>query len=149
MAATKMFFITWFSSSTHLKVFHIWIWICRFFISGFGYAGFSDLEDSGLEDFQTNLSVFVFQIWGLIYMFSRSRSNFGRLMGSLLGSLLKYNALEDFKEVFQDDLQEVFHTTSRKSSRRLREVFQTTSKKSSRRLPGSLLTESSSISSGV
>ncbi|KAF3523570.1 hypothetical protein F2Q69_00049810 [Brassica cretica] len=120
MAATKMFFITWFSSSTHLKVF-------------------SDLEDSGLEDFQTSRRLpddfqevfnqmvlifyldmyFVFQIWGLIYMFSRSRSNFGRLMGSLLGSLLKYNALEDFKEVFQDDLQEVFQTTSRKSSRRL------------------------------
>uniref|UniRef100_A0A0D3CVH1 Uncharacterized protein n=1 Tax=Brassica oleracea var. oleracea TaxID=109376 RepID=A0A0D3CVH1_BRAOL len=114
------------------------------------FKGFSDLEDSGLEDFQTNLSVFVFnqmvlifyldmyfvfQIWGLIYMFSRSRSNFGRLMGSLLGSLLKYNALEVFKEVFQDDLQKVFQTTSRKSSRRLqrsllddfKEVFQTTS----------------------
>ncbi|KAF2556005.1 hypothetical protein F2Q68_00014324 [Brassica cretica] len=36
------------------------------------------------------------------------RLDFGRPMGSLLGSLLKYNALEDFKEVFQ--------TTSRKSS---------------------------------
>ncbi|KAF2608162.1 hypothetical protein F2Q68_00045261 [Brassica cretica] len=107
-----------------------------FFISGFGYAGFSDLEDSGLEDFQTsrrlpddfqevfNQMVLFFYLdmyfvcfpdLGLIYMFSRSRSNFGRLMGSLL----KYNALEDFKEVFQDDLQEVFQTTSRKSSRRL------------------------------
>ncbi|KAF2537818.1 hypothetical protein F2Q68_00020592 [Brassica cretica] len=71
-------------------------------------------------------------------MFFRSGSYFGRPMGSLLGSLLKYNALEDFQEVFQ--------TTSKKSSRRLRrslpddfeEVFQTTSKKSSRRLPGSL-----------
>ncbi|WZZ66921.1 hypothetical protein YC2023_078291 [Brassica napus] len=124
------------------------------------FKGFSDLEDSGLEDFQTSrrlpndfqevfnqmvlifyldmyfvCSIKVFQIWGLIYMFSRSRSNFGRLMGSLLGSLLKYNALEVFKEVFQDDLQEVFQTTSRKSSRRLqrsllddfKEVFQTTS----------------------
>ncbi|KAL0664678.1 hypothetical protein Bca4012_101516 [Brassica carinata] len=67
----------------------------------------------------------------LIYMFFRSRSDFGRLMESLLGSLLKYNALEDFLKVFQ--------TTSRKSSRRLPEslpddfqkVFQTTSKKSS------------------
>ncbi|KAF2597896.1 hypothetical protein F2Q68_00008554 [Brassica cretica] len=48
---------------------------------------------------------------GLIYIFFRSGSDFGRLMRSLLGSLLKYNALEDFQEVFQ--------TTSRKSSRRL------------------------------
>ncbi|KAF3513226.1 hypothetical protein F2Q69_00002492 [Brassica cretica] len=30
----------------------------------------------------------------------RSRSDFGRPMGSLLGSLLKYNALEDFLKVF-------------------------------------------------
>ncbi|KAL0789948.1 hypothetical protein Bca101_006194 [Brassica carinata] len=78
-------------------------------------------------------------------MFFRSGSDFGRL----IGSILKYNALEDF--------QEVFHTTSNKSSRRLpgslpddfQEVFQTTSRKSSRRLPGSLLTESSFISSEV
>ncbi|WZY89019.1 hypothetical protein YC2023_045754 [Brassica napus] len=63
---------------------------------------------------------------GLIYMFFRSGSDFGRPMGILLESLLKYSALEDFQE-----------------------VFQTTSKKSSRRLPGSLLTGSSSMSSGV
>ncbi|KAF2616022.1 hypothetical protein F2Q70_00010764 [Brassica cretica] len=43
---------------------------------------------------------------GLIYMFFRSGSDFGRLMRSLLGSLLKYNArllgslLDDFQEVF-------------------------------------------------
>ncbi|WZZ65730.1 hypothetical protein YC2023_077100 [Brassica napus] len=37
---------------------------------------------------------------GMIYMFFRSRSDFERPMGSLLGSLLKYNALEDFLEVF-------------------------------------------------
>ncbi|KAF2539300.1 hypothetical protein F2Q68_00020875 [Brassica cretica] len=49
-----------------------------FFRSGFGYAGFSDLED-----FWDDLPV----------------------------SRLKYNALDDFQEVFQ--------TTSRKSSRRL------------------------------
>ncbi|CAG7894352.1 unnamed protein product [Brassica rapa] len=47
----------------------------------------------------------------LIYMFFGSGSDFERLMGSLLGSLLKYNALEDFLEVFQ--------TTSKKSPRRL------------------------------
>ncbi|KAG5397389.1 hypothetical protein IGI04_019203 [Brassica rapa subsp. trilocularis] len=69
------------------------------------YAGFSDLD--------------------LIYMFL-SGSDFERPMGSLLGSLPKYNALEDFQE-----------------------VFQTTSKKSSRRLPSSLLMGSSSISSGT
>ncbi|KAL0706266.1 hypothetical protein Bca4012_072692 [Brassica carinata] len=63
---------------------------------------------------------------GLIYMFFRSGSDFGRPMESLLGSLPKYNALEDFQK-----------------------VFQMTSKKSSRRLPGSLLMGSSSISSGV
>ncbi|KAF3610791.1 hypothetical protein DY000_02045437 [Brassica cretica] len=82
MAATKMVFITWFSSSTHLKILIRWFssstWIC-----------FTDLS--------------------LIYMFFRSGSDFGRLMRSLLGSLLKYNALEDFQEVFQ--------TTSKKSSR--------------------------------
>ncbi|WZZ52665.1 hypothetical protein YC2023_052772 [Brassica napus] len=56
-------------------------------------------------------------------------------MGILFGSLLKYNALEDFQEVFQ--------TTLKKSSKRLSgsplgslpedflEVFQTTSRKSS------------------
>ncbi|KAF3539837.1 hypothetical protein F2Q69_00021447 [Brassica cretica] len=68
----------------------------------------------------------MFSDLGLIYMFFRSGSDFGRPMGSLLGSLLKYNALED-----------------------LQEVFQTTSKKSSGRLPGSLLTGCTSISSGV
>ncbi|KAF3541430.1 hypothetical protein F2Q69_00019809 [Brassica cretica] len=48
---------------------------------------------------------------GLIYMFFRSGSDFGRLIGSLLGSLLKYNALENFQ------------TTSKKSSRRLSGSF--------------------------
>nr|VDD37553.1 unnamed protein product [Brassica oleracea] len=67
----------------------------------------------------------------LIFHLDISGSDFGRPMGSLPGSLLKYNALEDFQEVFQ--------TTSKKSSRRLqrslpddfKEVFQTTSRKSS------------------
>ncbi|KAF3535604.1 hypothetical protein F2Q69_00020137 [Brassica cretica] len=61
----SLFLIRWYSSSTHLKVFQIWI----------SYAGFSDLED-----FWDDLPV----------------------------SRLKYNALDDFQEVFQ--------TTSRKSS---------------------------------
>jgi len=46
-------------------------WICRFFRSGFGYAGFSDLED---------------------------------VLDDLPGSRLKYNALDDFQEVFQTTL---------------------------------------------
>ncbi|KAF2562792.1 hypothetical protein F2Q70_00016659 [Brassica cretica] len=73
MAATKMFLIRWYSSSTHLKVFQIWK------TSGTTYLserfGFSDQED-----FWDDLPV----------------------------SVLKYNALDDFHEVFQ--------TTSRKSS---------------------------------
>ncbi|KAF3579799.1 hypothetical protein DY000_02028694 [Brassica cretica] len=95
-------FITWFLSSTHLKVdlSILDMYFCVF------YKGFSDLED-----FWDDLPV----------------------------SRLKYNALDDFQEVFQ--------ATSRKSSRRLpgslpgdfQEVFQANSRKSSRRLPGSRL----------
>ncbi|KAF3546616.1 hypothetical protein DY000_02005501 [Brassica cretica] len=48
---------------------------------------------------------------GLIYMFLRYGSDFGRPMGILLESILKYNALEDFQELFQ--------MTSRKSSKQL------------------------------
>ncbi|KAF3589728.1 hypothetical protein F2Q69_00027582 [Brassica cretica] len=129
MAATKMVFhhmVLIFHSFKDLdldmQVFQIW-------------------KTFGLEDFQTTsrkssdgvlIRWFSSSTWicftdlGLIYMFFRSGSDFRRPMESLLGSLLKYNALED-----------------------LQEVFQTTSKKSSRRLPGSLLTGSSSISSEV
>ncbi|KAF2578373.1 hypothetical protein F2Q68_00003734 [Brassica cretica] len=115
-------------------------------------------KTSGLEDFQTTSrkssnGVLIRWFSSSTWICSLSESDFGRPMESLLGSLLKYNALEDFQEVFQ--------TTSKKSSRRLQrslpddfkevsqEVFQTTSTKSSTRLPGSLLTGSSSISSGV
>ncbi|KAL0788421.1 hypothetical protein Bca101_004667 [Brassica carinata] len=81
--------------------------------------------------FHLDMYFVCFAYLGLIYMFFRYGSDFRRTMGSLLGSLLKYNALEDFQKVFQ--------TTSRKSSRRLpgslpddfKEVFQTTSRKSS------------------
>ncbi|WZZ78204.1 hypothetical protein YC2023_098776 [Brassica napus] len=83
-------------------------------------------ESSLMSPFHNRFDRFGFLDMGLIYMFFRSGSDFGRLMGSLPRSLLKYNVLNDFQE-----------------------VFQTTSKKSSRRLPGSLLTESSSISSEV
>ncbi|KAG5374898.1 hypothetical protein IGI04_039494 [Brassica rapa subsp. trilocularis] len=41
----------------------------------------------------------------LIYMFFRSGADFGRLTGNLLGSLLKYNVLEDFQEILQILLQ--------------------------------------------
>ncbi|KAF2554616.1 hypothetical protein F2Q68_00013880 [Brassica cretica] len=51
---------------------------------------------------------------GLIYMFFRSGSDFERLMGSLLGSFLKYNVR--LPGSLPDDFQEVFQTTSRKSS---------------------------------
>ncbi|KAF2580339.1 hypothetical protein F2Q68_00006322 [Brassica cretica] len=53
------------------------------------------LPDEFQEVFQTtsrNSSDRVFTDLGLIYMFFRSGSDFGRPMGSLLGSLLKYNA---------------------------------------------------------
>ncbi|KAF3495157.1 hypothetical protein DY000_02055553 [Brassica cretica] len=79
-------------------------------------------ESSPMSPFHNRSERFGFSDLGLIYMFFRSGSDFGRPMGSLL----KYNALEDFQE-----------------------VFQTTSKKSFRRLPRSLLTGSSCISSGV
>ncbi|KAF3541632.1 hypothetical protein F2Q69_00020214 [Brassica cretica] len=74
-------------------------------------------ESSHMSPFHNRSEHFGFTGLDLIYMFFRYESDFRRPMGSLLGSLLKYNALEDFQE-----------------------VFQTTSKKSSRRLPGSLLT---------
>ncbi|KAF2553738.1 hypothetical protein F2Q68_00034055 [Brassica cretica] len=83
--------------------------------------------------FHLDMYFVCFSDLGLIYMFFRSGSDFGRPMGSLLRSLLKYNALEEFQEVFQ--------TALKKSSRRLqrnlpdgfKEVFQTASKKSSRK----------------
>ncbi|KAF3610790.1 hypothetical protein DY000_02045436 [Brassica cretica] len=64
-------------------------------------------ESSPMSPFHNRSERFGFTDLGLIYMFFRSGSDFGRLMGILL----KYNALEDFQEVFQ--------TTYRKSSRRL------------------------------
>ncbi|KAF2532216.1 hypothetical protein F2Q70_00030847 [Brassica cretica] len=100
--------------------------------------------------FHLDMYFVCFTYLGLIYIFLRSGSDFGRRMGSLFGSLLNYNALEDFQEVFQ--------TTSRKSSdgvffhikffRSGRLLGYKTSRKTScsRRLPGSLLTESSPVS---
>ncbi|KAF2543791.1 hypothetical protein F2Q68_00030858 [Brassica cretica] len=51
MAAVKMFFITWFSSSTPLKLFNVLkpfecFWICMFFRS-----------ETDLEDFQGSLLI--------------------------------------------------------------------------------------------
>ncbi|KAF2563076.1 hypothetical protein F2Q70_00015611 [Brassica cretica] len=64
-----------------------------------------------MSPFHNRSERFGFNQMVLIFHLDISGSDFGRLMRSLLGSLLKYNALEDFQEVFQ--------TTSRKSSRRL------------------------------
>ncbi|KAG5399553.1 hypothetical protein IGI04_014160 [Brassica rapa subsp. trilocularis] len=90
------------------------------------FKGFSDVEDfwarrlpgSFPNDFQEVLiRRFSSSTWicftdlSLIYMFFRSGSDYGRPMESILGSLLKYNALQDFQKVFQ--------TTSKKSSRRV------------------------------
>ncbi|KAF2561117.1 hypothetical protein F2Q70_00018483 [Brassica cretica] len=57
-------------------------------------------ESSPMSSFHNRSERFGFSDLGLIYMFFRSELDFGRLMGSLLGSLLKYNAQEDFQEVF-------------------------------------------------
>ncbi|KAF2607219.1 hypothetical protein F2Q68_00044594 [Brassica cretica] len=84
MAATKMFFITWFSSSIHL----------RFFRSGFGYAGFSDLEDVW-DDLP------VFNQMVLIFHSFKGFSDLEDFWDDLHVSRLKYNALNDFREVFQ------------------------------------------------
>ncbi|KAF2614898.1 hypothetical protein F2Q70_00009618 [Brassica cretica] len=96
-----------------------------------GLPGSLLTESSPMSPFHNRSERFGFNQVVLIFHLDKSGSDFGRPMGRLLGSLLKYNALEDFLEVFQ--------TTSKKSSRRLRrslpddfeEVFQTTSRKSS------------------
>ncbi|KAF3593782.1 hypothetical protein DY000_02022500 [Brassica cretica] len=69
-------------------------------------------------------SVLVFNQMVLIFhldMFFRFGADFGRFMESLLGSLLKYNVIEDFfqrllKYHVLEDFQEVFQKTSWKSS---------------------------------
>ncbi|KAF3521050.1 hypothetical protein DY000_02060849 [Brassica cretica] len=76
-ATSSKFFITWFSSSIHL----------RFFRSGFGYAGFSDLEDvwddlpvSRLKyNALTDLSVFVRSdgVFSHVYPFHNRSERFG------------------------------------------------------------------------
>ncbi|KAF2560961.1 hypothetical protein F2Q70_00017870 [Brassica cretica] len=58
--------------------------------------------------FHLDMNFVCFTDLDLIYMFFRSGSDFGRPMGSLIESLLKYNVPDDFQEVFQ--------ATSRKSS---------------------------------
>ncbi|KAL0645451.1 hypothetical protein Bca4012_043742 [Brassica carinata] len=107
----RRFFITWFSSSTHLK---IWIWICR---------KSSDGVFSHVSPFHNRSEGFGFSDLDLIYRFSDLED----FWDDLPVSRLKYNTPDDFHEVFQ--------TTSTKSSRQLpddfQEVFQTTSRKSS------------------
>ncbi|KAF2617169.1 hypothetical protein F2Q68_00040278 [Brassica cretica] len=74
------------------------------------FKGFSDLEDFKTSrkssdgafshsPFHNRSERFGFSDLSSIYMFFRSGSDFGRPMEILLGSLLKYNALEDFQEV--------------------------------------------------
>uniref|UniRef100_A0A0D3BL30 Uncharacterized protein n=1 Tax=Brassica oleracea var. oleracea TaxID=109376 RepID=A0A0D3BL30_BRAOL len=113
------------------------------------FKGFSDLEDvwddlpvsrlkyNALDDFHrqspmslpfiTDLSVLVFNQMVRIFHSFKDVEDF---WDDLPVSRLKYNALGSLPDDFQ-------------------EVFQTTSTKSSRRLPRSLLTKSSSISSRV
>ncbi|KAF3562695.1 hypothetical protein DY000_02017110 [Brassica cretica] len=96
-----------------------------------------------------DLDMQVFQIWktsGTTYISERfGFSDLEDFWDDLSVSRLKYNALDDFQEVFQ--------TTFRKSSGLpgslldFLEVFWTSWKSSG--LPGSLLTKSSSISSGL
>ncbi|CAG7909269.1 unnamed protein product [Brassica rapa] len=88
-------------------------------------------ESSPMSPFHNRSEHFGFSDLSLIYMFFRSGSDFGRPMETLLGNFQSSRRLQ---KSLPHDFQE---------------VFQTTSKKSSRRLPGSLLTESSSISNGV
>ncbi|KAL0644486.1 hypothetical protein Bca4012_042776 [Brassica carinata] len=70
-------------------------------------------ESSPMSPFHNRSERFGFSDLSMIYMFFRSGSDFGRPMGSLLGSLLKYNVLEDFlsrrlQRSHLDDFQEVF-----------------------------------------
>ncbi|KAF3492916.1 hypothetical protein DY000_02054103 [Brassica cretica] len=56
-------------------------------------------EPSPILPFIIDLNVLVFNQMVLIFHLNISGSDFGRPMEILLGSLLKYNALEDFLEV--------------------------------------------------
>ncbi|KAF3598771.1 hypothetical protein F2Q69_00036796 [Brassica cretica] len=113
----------------------------------------------------------VFHHMVLIFHSFKGFSDLEDIWDDLPVSRLKYNALDDFEEVFQttDDFQEVVLRillpcfsdlkdfwddlpVSRLKYKTLddfQEVFKTTSRKSSRRLPRSVLTKSSSISNGV
>ncbi|KAF2618344.1 hypothetical protein F2Q68_00040214 [Brassica cretica] len=71
-------------------------------ISGFGYAGFSDLKD-----FWDDLPIFNQMV--LIFHSFKGFSNLEDFWEDLPVSRPKYNALDDFQEVFQ--------MISRKSSR--------------------------------
>ncbi|KAG5399469.1 hypothetical protein IGI04_014076 [Brassica rapa subsp. trilocularis] len=156
MAATKMFLIKWYSSSTNLKVdlLILNMYFCVY------YKVFSDLEDfwddlhvsclkyNALDDFQdvfqttswkssglfgSHLDVMeVFNQMVLIFHSFKGFSDLEDFWNDLPVSRLKYNALDDFQEVFQTTSISVVWTSWKSSG-----------------LPGSLLTKSSSISSGV
>ncbi|KAG5375110.1 hypothetical protein IGI04_039706 [Brassica rapa subsp. trilocularis] len=127
MAATKMFLIKWYSSSTNLKVFQIWK------TSGTTYLFLIRWYSSS-----TNLKVF--QIWktsGTTYLLVVWKSS--GLLGSLLtkSSRLPGSRLDFLKVIW----------TSCKVSSELPGSRLDFLKSSG--LPGSLLTKFSSISSGV
>ncbi|KAF2538183.1 hypothetical protein F2Q68_00019216 [Brassica cretica] len=141
----------------------------RFFRSGFDMHDFqifvwTSWKSSGLPGSRLDFLEVVWTSW----------KSSDEVFNHMVLIFLSFKDVEDFwARRLPDDFHEVFQTTSRKSSdgvfnqmvlifhldisRKLpgrlpddfQEVFQTTSKKSSRRLPGSLLTGSSSISSGV
>ncbi|WZZ53989.1 hypothetical protein YC2023_054096 [Brassica napus] len=83
-------------------------------------------ESSPMSPFHNRSERCVFNQMVLIFHLDISGSYFERPMGNLLGSLLKYNALEDFltsrkssrrlQRSFPDDFKEVIQTTYMKSS---------------------------------
>ncbi|KAG5411206.1 hypothetical protein IGI04_007525 [Brassica rapa subsp. trilocularis] len=132
MAATKMFLIKWYSSSTNLKIYLIFHSFSLFLnhLNVFGYAesrlDFQEVVWTSWKSSRLHGSLLTkspFHNRSECFGFSDLED----FWDDLPGSRLKYNALDDFQEVFQ--------TTS-------------ISVKSSG-FSGSLLTKSSSISSGV
>ncbi|KAF3526523.1 hypothetical protein F2Q69_00047376 [Brassica cretica] len=119
MATTKWFFITWFSSSTYLKVFQIW-------------------KTSRLEDFQTISRKSSRRLPGSLLTESSLMSPFHNRFERLVFNQMVLIFHLDMYFVCSIKVFQIW-TTSKKSSRRLprslpddfQEVFQTTSKTTS------------------
>ncbi|KAG5382757.1 hypothetical protein IGI04_034227 [Brassica rapa subsp. trilocularis] len=140
MAATKMFLIKWYSSSTNLKVFHIW---------------------------KTSGTTYLLVVWKSSGLLGSLLTKSSGLHGSLLTKFPFHNRSEHFGfsdlEDFWDDLPvsrlEVVWTSWKSSdkvssglpvkSSGSRLNFLKSSNKVSSGLPGSLLAKFSSISSGI